>query len=98
LNQDTLVSLPGREAPPTPEEIKRARKILGLSQPDFALYIGRLQRRGVRPSSFTVGRWERGVKVPGPLYLMGLRAAIRLANERLADYERGHPTRRQELD
>lgn len=51
----------------TPERIKAARLGLGLSQPQFALWIGR-RGRCAPPSHSVVSRWERGVRRPGKIY------------------------------
>jgi DNA-binding transcriptional regulator YiaG len=51
----------------TPGRIKAARLGLGLSQPQFAAWIG---KRGklAPPSLSVVSRWERGVRRPGRVY------------------------------
>ena len=65
----------------TPERVRAARKKLGLTQPQFALYLGRQLKRGIRPSSWTVMRWESGQKKPGPLYATTLERIVRLTEE-----------------
>jgi DNA-binding transcriptional regulator YiaG len=51
---------------PSPERIVLARKHLGLKQNELAQELG--------CSVFTIGKWERGERSPGPLLMRRLAA------------------------
>lgn len=52
----------------TPERIKAARLGLGLTQPQFAEWLGKEGKLIEAPSLSVVSRWERGVRRPGRTY------------------------------
>lgn len=52
----------------TPERIRAARLALGLTQEEFAILVGRTERRGISPPYQHVGRWERGERRPSTLW------------------------------
>lgn len=63
----------------TPERIKAARLGLGLTQPQFAAWIGK-RGKMAPPSLSVVSRWERGERRPGRVYGPLILAAEKEAN------------------
>lgn len=57
----------------SPEEIKRLRQILKLSQDEFASLVGVLNGRR------TVIRWEKGYNRPHPVFVERMRELARKA-------------------
>jgi DNA-binding transcriptional regulator YiaG len=60
----------------TPARIRAARASLGLNQADFALLVGRTERRGIAPDYTKVSRWERGLRRPSALWGPALLAIV----------------------
>jgi DNA-binding transcriptional regulator YiaG len=52
----------------TPERIRAARQYLRMNQADFAVLVGREERRGISVDWTKISRWERGVRKPGALW------------------------------
>lgn len=51
----------------TPQRIRAVREGLGLTQPQFAEWLG-TEGKVIAPSLSAVTRWERGVRRPGRVY------------------------------
>lgn len=62
---------PNRRPEMSPEEIKRLRQALGLTQDDFAARVGLRHGRG------TIIRWEKGTFRPQAIFVERLRELAR---------------------
>lgn len=73
----------------TPQRIKAAREGLGLTQPQFANWLGH-EGKIMAPSLSVVSRWERGVRRPGRVY----GPLILRAEERVKEWRQSHRSSR----
>lgn len=72
----------------TPARIKAAREGMGLTQPQFAEWLGR-EGKIMAPSLSVVSRWERGVCRPGRVY----GPLILRAEARVREWQQSHKSR-----
>ena len=68
----------------TPEGIRETRKALGLSQSEFAAFLGRISKKKA-PLPLTISRWERGARTPSKEFAPMLALAARRAREAMIE-------------
>lgn len=67
----------------TPERIRAARHHFKMSQKEFALEIGRIERRGIAPDYTKVSRWERAERKPSALWGPAILALVLRAEKEM---------------
>jgi len=80
----------------TPARIRAARAHLGLNQTNFAVLVGREERRGIAPDWTKISRWERGVRKPGALWGPALLRICERTERERASAEKEYAEREQE--